>query len=171
MNEGELLARIAGGDETALLAFHQQYVNLVFSMALYIVRDQATSEEITQDVFWSIWQHAASYDATRGTVPTWLLTITRRRALDYERRRAARPPSAAGETIPIASEDLAFDAEHFDVRQALTELPPEQRQIIDMLYWRGLTQQAVAEQLDVPVGTVKSRVRLALEGVTYSSAP
>lgn len=164
VDEGELLRRIGVGDEAALVALHRQYANLVFSMALYIVRDHATAEEVTQDVFLAIWRRAASYEAVRGTVATWLLTITRRRAIDYERRRAVRPPSVdvtATETLSL--NDAVFDAEQFDVRQALEQLPPEQRQILQLLYFRGLTHQEVAEHLTVPIGTVKSRVRLAME--------
>ena len=163
MNEGELLQRVAGGDEDSLIELHRRYVNLVFSMALYVLHDHSAAEEVTQDVFLTIWRKAARYDAGQGTITTWLLTITRRKAIDHHRRNAHHTalPAAAGEHV--AAQSATFDPAAFDLHQALTALPIEQQRAIDLIYFRGLTQQETAAHLDVPLGTVKSRVRLAME--------
>jgi len=156
-----LLIRIASGDEAALVEFHRQYVNLVFSMALHVLHDHATAEEVAQDVFLTLWRRAALYDPARGSVKSWLLTIARRRAIDYYRRQA---------NLPLRMDEIAV-GQHpntqmllpdLDLRAAVAALPNDQQQCVTMVYFGGLTHTEVADRLQVPLGTVKSRIRLAL---------
>ncbi|MDQ4078496.1 MAG: sigma-70 family RNA polymerase sigma factor [Chloroflexota bacterium] len=158
-----LVARVAAGDEEALFELHRQYVNLVFSMALRVLSSPAEAEEITQEVFLTIWRRAESYDPARGSVATWLLTISRRRAIDRLRRRNRRPPVT--EFLERVGEEAAAPAPplHVDLREALLSLPARQRAIIELIYFGGYTYREVAEALELPLGTVKSRVRLAME--------
>jgi len=156
-----LLIRIATGDETALVEFHRQYVNLVFSMALHVLHDHASAEEVTQDVFLTLWRRAALYDSDRGSVKSWLLTIARRRAIDYYRRRTHLPLRM--EEIAVGQQPYTqMDLPDMDIRDAVAALPDHQQQCVSMVYFGGLTHNEVAEQLHIPLGTVKSRIRLAL---------
>lgn len=160
----QLLQRIAAGDEAALIEFHRQYVNLVFSMAFHVLQDPGESEEVTQDVFLTVWRRAGDYDPHRGSVATWLLTVARRRAIDRRRSREARPPLAS--ELDVARLDANVPAPAalgVDLQRALAQLPAEQRQCIDLIYFGGLTHHEAAAALGVPLGTLKGRVRLAME--------
>ncbi|MBP8252335.1 MAG: sigma-70 family RNA polymerase sigma factor [Herpetosiphon sp.] len=161
-----LLMRIAAGDETAFKTFYQQYVNLVFSMALHVLRDQSLAEEVAQDVLVTVWRRATLFNPERGTVSSWLLTITRRRAIDYLRLRANLTPLLSDEewarqpAMPAVIPDV-------DLQSALAQLPSDQRDPLNLVYFGGLTQAEAAEQLDVPLGTLKSRIRLALQRLRH----
>jgi RNA polymerase sigma factor (sigma-70 family) len=155
------LQRIAHGDEAALVELYRQYGMFVYSMALRVVNDQPTAEEVTQDVFLSVWHHAKQYDETKGALTTWLLTIARRRAIDYLRRRNGRAPLTILEESHFVVAEDPLPA--FTVQSAVADLPPDQQTCIEMLYFKGYTQQEVANELQIPVGTVKGRVRLAME--------
>lgn len=164
MDDQQLLQHIADGDEQALVALYQQYANLVFSVALHVLHDHATAEEVLQDVFMTIWHRATTYRAERGTVTTWVLTIARRRAIDYYRRQASRPTTIpAIDVEEFGNQRPPIAAMHLDLQQAMSNLPIEQRRCIDLVYFNGLTQHETATQLDLPLGTVKSRIRLAME--------
>lgn len=161
MSDLHLLIRIAAGDETALGAFHRQYVNLVFSMSLHVLHDWATAEEVTQDVFLTIWHKVMLYDPARGSVTSWLLTITRRRAIDYQRRQARLPVRI--DQLALSQQPHAhLELPNLDLQGALAHLPSDQQQCVNLVYFRGFTHHEVAEQLHIPLGTVKSRIRLAL---------
>lgn len=157
----EWLARIARGEEAALIEFYRHYGTYVYSMALRVVNDSTAAEEVTQDVFLAVWRNAERYDATRGAVTTWLLTITRHRAIDALRRRAGHAPLTTLEDNVATLPDDPLPA--ITVQKAVGELPPDQQACIELLYFKGYTQQEVAEELQIPVGTVKGRVRLAME--------
>ncbi len=164
MSDAQLLTRIVAGQEDALVEFYDQYANLVFSVALYVLQDRAEAEEVVQDVFMTIWRRAADYDAARGSVTTWLLTIARRRAIDRRRRREARPPATNEVELPHHVYGVVLPkAAYVDLQKALDTLPPEQRQCIELIYFGGFSHNEVAAHLQVPPGTVKGRVRLAME--------
>ncbi len=169
VDDAVLLQRIAQGDKEAFLELYHRYVNLVYSMALRVVGDGQTAEEVTQDVFMKIWQKGALYDARRGRFSSWLLSVTRFAAIDrlrYEQRRPstkeiseeARPPRE----LRQLSADHALWEQGQQLRMLIEQLPPEQREVVELAYFGGLTHRELAEHLNLPLGTVKSRLRLGL---------
>jgi RNA polymerase sigma-70 factor (ECF subfamily) len=171
-NDRDLLRRMADGDEGALAAFYDRWARSVHALILHMIGDADECEDIVEETFWQAWRSAARYDTSRGAVSTWLLTIARSRALDRLRaRRRLReeplPPrlddSGDAET---SAPGPALDAESAERRRivlaALAELPAEQREALELAYYGGLSQSEIAERTGQPLGTVKTRVRLAL---------
>ena len=165
-----LVARVAAGDEEALAALYDRTSAAVHGLVLRVVRDRAVAEEVTLAVYTQAWRRAASYDATRGTPAAWLLNMARSRALDRLRGDGARQSHEAG---PDLLETARADADGPDdaaartevqrlVRAALDALTPDQRRVIEVAYYRGLSQTEIARVLDLPLGTVKTRTRAAL---------
>jgi RNA polymerase sigma-70 factor (ECF subfamily) len=156
-----LLARIADGDLGAFEAFHDRYSGRVATYARQLNRDRHLDEDIVQEVFTSVWTRAASFNPARGDAAGWLYTLTRNKVIDLWRRS-----SKGGRTEEIDDRRLAARREEDDLRltlrQALSHVPPEQRQAIEMAYFDGLTYQETAHELDLPEGTLKSRIRLGL---------
>jgi RNA polymerase sigma-70 factor (ECF subfamily) len=168
-SESELLARAGRGDADALEALYRRHGPRAMGVALRVLRERSDAEEVLQETFVEVWRRAREYSASRGTVEAWLLTITRTRAIDRLRSRAARgrmveaksaEPPDAGPKLPDALSSQAQDAER--VRVALASLPGEQRVALELAYWEGLSQTEIAERTGQPLGTVKTRVRLAL---------
>jgi len=168
-----LLRRIARGDEDALLTLHKRYVNLVYSMAWRVLQDVGRAEEVTQDIFIKLWQKGHQFDPARGRFSSWLLSVTRFAAIDRLRSDGRRPVAAElaageGDDQPTL-EQLLPPTDHASwergqhLRLLLAQLPPDQRQIIELAYFAGLTHSELAEYLGLPLGTVKSRLRLGLE--------
>ena len=170
----DLLRNIARAHTNALSELYDRYGRLVFSLALRFTGDAGAAEEITQDVFLQVWKNAASYNPAMGKVTTWLTGITRYRSIDSLRRQFTRPD---GHLLEDPLEDMeisgprdelpAVQAEdHLDqkrIRQALAELPPDQRSVLLLAYFQGMSQPEMAEVLHEPLGTVKTRVRLGLQ--------
>jgi RNA polymerase sigma-70 factor (ECF subfamily) len=138
---------MAAGNRDAFAQFYDCYAPLVLPFVLRIVRDRADAADVLQDVFWETWRAAAAYDPSRGTPEAWIITRARTRAID--RVRAVR---RRGETF-VAPVDEAG---------ALAQLSEAQREVIELAYYSGLTQTEIAERLEQPLGTVKTRIRLAL---------
>ncbi len=168
----ELLALIGRSDKDALAALYERYGRRVFSLAVRILSDSVTSEEVTQDVFLSIWRRGASYRPDKGKFTTWLFSSGHNRTTDELRRRRRdrnRGSDDVDEHLDIVSADISPDdsavaqSEYAMVREALKALPPEQRQVVELAYFRGLTQAEIAEKMGQPLGTVKTRMRLALK--------
>ena len=166
------VARASQGDETALATLYDLHARAVYSLALRIVGDEADAEDVLLDVFDQAWRQAGRYDARRGTVAAWLLNLARSRAIDRLRARRARPDrSAATADDALASlpahvtdpmDALAASRDAEKVRRALNELPVLQRLAIELAYFEGLTQSEIAERLEQPLGTVKTRIRNGL---------
>ena len=169
LRDEALLALIGHGDEDALGALYDRYGTLVFAIALRVTGDRLTAEEVTQDVFQIVWQQTAGFRATSGTLPAWIIGITRNRAIDRIRSQRSR---ARQRDIPIDSGDPAVYRDTVDVadtaaiccdvRAALRGLPVEQRQVLDLAYYGGLTTAEIASSTGTPIGTVKTRLRLGL---------
>jgi len=158
---------MAEGDESALGLLYDQWIQPVYSLVVQLLRDADEAEDVVEETFWQAWQRAASYDVSRGTVRTWLLTIARSRALDRlrvrNRRRDETPVTA---DVAIDERDPLLDLEGRERRDlvlsALNELPPDQRRALELAYFRGLTQSEIAETLGEPLGTIKTRMRLGM---------
>lgn len=166
-SDEELVARVADGNEAALLELYHRYARAVYSLACYIVRDQATGEDITQEVFMTLWQKAYLFEPTRGRFSTWLLNVTRHRAIDLLRQRRRRiQPALSLDASPEAQESTAGPSSAEDVQRELhlllRALPDNQRQAIELSYFYGYTHEEIARQLNLPLGTVKSRILLGL---------
>jgi RNA polymerase sigma-70 factor, ECF subfamily len=167
----EAVCRMAGHDPDALAELYDRHARPVYSLALRIVGDQAEAEDVVQEVFSQAWAQAFRYEATRGAVAAWLLMIARSRAIDRLRAHRARPDSEPANESQLR--DLVDPAEPHDLhvltreqtgrlRDAMARLPVLQRLVVEMAYFEGLTQSEIAARLDEPLGTVKTRVRLAL---------
>ncbi len=166
----ELIQQVALGDREAFAAAYDLFAPAVHGVALRVLRDPSLAEEVTQDVFLTVWQKAASFDPSRGSVRTWALTFTHRRAVDVVRReqslrdRTARSAALGSRHVfdEVADEVLERDATESAGRQvdlALASLTPLQRRTITMAYFDGLTYAQVAEQLSIPLSTAKTRIR------------
>jgi len=163
-----LVRAIADGDSAALESLYARYGTIVFGMAYRLLRDRQAAEECTQDVFVAVWRGAASYDEERSRVTTWLFTIARNRAVDLTRRRAARPVDLheeveSPEHAPDAADLVAAADSSSRVAEAMAELPDAQREVLTLAYFDGLSHTEIADRLGVPIGTVKGRIRLALD--------
>jgi RNA polymerase sigma-70 factor, ECF subfamily len=169
-DDATLLRCVVRGDTAAFAAIYDRYSAQVFGLALWITRNRRSAEEATQETFLAAWRTASRYDARRGPAATWLLAIARNRSIDTLRReqrhdRRAVPEDGHTERLP-ASDDVEAEAVAGDeaarIRQLLLELPDEQRQVIELAYFGGLSQTEIAEWVKIPLGTVKGRQRLAL---------
>jgi len=167
-----ILDRVAAGDQAALAALYDSHGRGVYSLACRIVTDRSDAEDVVQEVFTQAWQQASRYDQRRATVTGWLLMMTRTRAIDRVRARAARPAaSGAADTslpdLPAAGPGMEAEAISAEsaarLRRALGDLPDAQRRAIELAYYEGLTQADIAETLKEPLGTVKTRMRSALQ--------
>lgn len=169
MEDQQLLARIAAGDKNALGHLYDRWGAQVFALARRLAGEGALAEDIVQEAFLKLWQKAHTYDPNRGRPATWILHLAYTTGVDLLRKRGKALPSrladAPEEIDPVA--DPAGDAETAlmgaQVRTALLRLPPEQRQALELAYWGALTHQEIAVRLGLPLGTVKGRIRLALQ--------
>jgi RNA polymerase sigma-70 factor (ECF subfamily) len=168
----ELVRRVAGGDQQAVAILYQRYATPAFSLALRVVGDRESAEEIVQEAFLRVWRHAESFDPQRGRFASWLLSIIHNLAVNELRRRRSRPQAAPGadellvqvhETDPGPEEVAWATVRRSAVRAALTQLPQAQRQALELAFFRGLTQNEIAEVLGDPLGTVKTRIRLGMQ--------
>lgn len=161
----EVLRAIAGGDEQALSALYDRYRLILFGLILRILHSQQEAEDVLQEVFLQVWRRASDFDETRGRPFTWLVTLARSRAIDRLRSLGSRERTAqeAARSTPDSISDAADDAVKSEqgeiVRRALRELPDEQRRTLLLAYFEGLTQSEIAERLNTPLGTVKTRMR------------
>lgn len=172
-DDEKLMSLIAQSHEEALAQLYDRYKRLVFSLAIAVVHDQPTAEEITLDVFMRVWQKAGMYQPDRSKVSTWLTHITRHHAIDILRRRAARPEKDAviwddeglGSQPPSQSPADSAEAsmQRKRIQNALALLPNDQRQALLLAYFQGYSQSQIAEALRQPLGTIKTRMRLAMQ--------
>ena len=167
----ELMGRVAAGDTSAFEAVYDRHHRRAYSLAWRITGGPGGAEEATQDAFLSLWRGASSFDPKRASVATWLMALVRNRSIDWLRRGARRAgeealTEAAAERIeaPERTEDQVLALHEYEfARRLVAELPPEQREVIDLAYLAGYTQTEIAARVGIPVGTVKGRVRLGLQ--------
>lgn len=164
-----LLAEVQNGTEAALITLHEQYANLVYSVAFRVLNDQMAAEEVTQDTFMRLWHRVEAYDPAKGSFVTWLLTITRRLSIDAYRKRQRDPMqnSVTMDGNPERWEYIFGTDENADLRRTLAavlrDLPDEQRQAIELAYFYGMTHRQIADVLNQPLGTIKTRIRLGMQ--------
>lgn len=167
-----MLTAVAGGSADALERLYDRYASTAYGLARRILAQPDLAEEVVQDVFAQVWREAGRYDAARASVAGWIVLLTRTRAIDRLRARRARPdqdrgvepagapplttPDRSPEQVAISSEDAR------SVRTALEQLPEEQRALVDLAYYEGLTHSEIAARTGVPLGTIKTRLRTAM---------
>lgn len=168
----ELIERIQRQDERALEMLYERYGRAAYSLALRMLRDPARAEEVVQEVFLKVWRRPSSYVAARGPFGTWLLSVTHHRAIDDLRSR--RHDTLPIDDVALGTSDLTdgtidladgawLREQRLAVRRALALLPIPQRRALELAYYGGLTQREIADRLGEPLGTIKTRVRLALQ--------
>lgn len=170
--EPALLARVVKGDQQAFSQLYDQSSVLLYSMAVRILRDHEQAAELLQEVYLEVWRKVARYDVGRGTPIAWLITLTRSRAIDRLRSRAAKAPLSESLDGPTATQVAdrnpgPFEAQADEelrklVGEALSSLPPAQQQAIELAYYEGLTHMEIAARLNQPLGTVKTRIKLGM---------
>ena len=180
-DDARLMEAMVGEDVSALEALYDRYSALVFSVSLRVLHDAHLAEDVTQEVFLRLWRQPASFDPARGRFISWLMSVTRNRALDELRRmsRRNRSEDQDDDNNPVAAvpttdrmDDPELGAELAEqreaVRAAMTRLPPEQRRAIELAYFSGLTQVEIADRTGDPLGTVKTRIRLGIRKLRES---
>jgi RNA polymerase sigma-70 factor, ECF subfamily len=172
----ELMGLVQDGEVRAFEVIFDRHASVAFSLAYRMCGRPAMAEDIVQEAFVSLWRSAAAYDASRGSVRTWVLSVVRNRAIDAFRREGAKAASdvaepGLAERIP-APELTDREVERRDdarqVRDALKGLPPDQRQVIELAYFGGFSHTQIAEMLKLPAGTVKGRMRLGLSKLRFA---
>jgi RNA polymerase sigma-70 factor (ECF subfamily) len=167
LSDEALLEAVAGSDEAALGELYDRFGRVAYGLALKVLRDAALAEDAVQEAFLQVWRGAAGYESERGKASTWVLTFVHRRAVDLvrrEERRRAEPETAMPEPAgPGADEAVVARSRREIVQDALSRLPAEQREAIELAYFGGLTQTELAEQLSQPLGTIKSRMFTGLQ--------
>lgn len=165
-----LLGRIAGRDVSALDELYGRYGRIAFSVAYHIVGSAESAEDVVQEAFLTVWRRADSFVVGRGSARTWLLSVVRHRAIDLARSRASRPRGVPLEDFAVLaapdgdpSDEAMRRIEGTTIRAALSGLPGSQRQVVELAYFSGLSYPEIADRIGVPLGTVKSRIRLATE--------
>jgi RNA polymerase sigma-70 factor (ECF subfamily) len=174
-----LIKRVAEGDQFALNELYDSTNRLVFGLVLRILNDRSTAEEVLLDVYTQVWRQAALYDRSRGAPLAWMVTIARSRAID--RLRSGRMEQQTRESIDavgelratgISPEDSTFSSERRRlILTALDALSPEQREVIELAYYSGLSHTEIAAKLNQPLGTVKTRTRLGMMKLRESLRP
>ncbi len=168
----DLMKRIGSGDREAFRWLFRRYAASAMAVAQRILRQPALAEETVQEAFLSVWRNPRGYDADRGSVRAWLMSTVHHRAVDQVRREEAqrrRAEEAVGDMdvdgddpADLVVDEIGLPQEREAVRRAMDDLPAEQRQVIELMYFGGMSQSRIAESLGLPLGTVKSRTLLAM---------
>jgi RNA polymerase sigma-70 factor, ECF subfamily len=175
----DLMPLVERKDPAAFELVYDRHGGAAYSLAYRIVGDRGTAEDVTQEAFLSLWRSGAKYDRTRGSVRTWMLGVVRNRAIDALRRQATRAPTVElelerlpdrGPTAELTDTEAVRREAAREVRGALTVLPADQLKVIELAYFGGLTHSEIAEALGMPLGTVKGRMRLAMEKIRATLA-
>jgi RNA polymerase sigma-70 factor (ECF subfamily) len=174
----ELVRRIEGGDEEAFRGLFRRYAPSAMAVARRVARQPFLAEEIVQEAFLAVWRNPGGYDQERGSVKSWLMGMVHHRAVDAVRREESqrrRAEEARADDVVVLEDpaeavvdQLGLPMERAAVRTALEELPAEQRQVIELMYFGGRSQSQVAERLGLPLGTVKSRTLLGMRKLRAS---
>lgn len=163
-SDAMLLDRVRSGDEAAMASLFDRYSKVVYSVALRVLRDTASAEDVLQEIFMQVWRSPGSFLETKGSLGGWLAVVARNRSIDTLRRR--RPTDSVEEIYLASPFNLADEAERNNMmeraRSVIQQLPPEQRKTLEMAFFDGLTHTEIAAMTGDPLGTVKTRIRSAL---------
>ncbi|WP_299700234.1 sigma-70 family RNA polymerase sigma factor [uncultured Pontibacter sp.] len=169
LKEDDLVARLRARDSSAMSQLYDMYSPTLYGVVLQIVKVEEVAEDVLQEAFVKIWNSFDKYDASKGRLFTWMINICRNLAIDTIRSKQYRV-SNQSENIEADSRTYyytdTFKPEHIGVRDMVDNLNPEQKQVIDLMYFKGLTQSEIAESYNIPLGTVKTRVRSAVKHLT-----
>jgi len=167
--DGEMAAQLKRGEATAIESLYDRYGRLAYGLALRILNDRTAAEDVVQDAFLGVWRNAGSFDLSRGSLRNWLMTAVHNRAIDQLRGKAKARRHAELETIertvevPDAWEAVALELERKQVLEAFDQLPETQRRALELAYFKGYSHTEIARELNLPLGTVKGRLRIGLE--------
>ena len=179
LSDEELMARLARRDQRALEALYDRYARALYALALRLLGERSAAEEVVQECFLKVWHAPDRYQASRGRPLTWLLALAHHRAIDELRRRrneqrlanASIDGEAAASTIIEGPETQVWSTlEREELARALAALPPAQQEVLRLAYFEGLTQTEIARHLGEPLGTIKTRVRLAMQKLRAATA-
>jgi RNA polymerase sigma-70 factor, ECF subfamily len=163
-DDGTLLQRVRQGDQSAMAEVFDRYSRAVYSVALRILKDSGHAEDVMQEIFFQVWRNSDSFVQGRGSLGGWLVVVARNRSIDLLRRR--KPTDSVDEVILASPGNLASEAEHNammeKVQKVLQGLPAEQQRSMELAFFEGLSHSEIAERTGDPLGTVKTRIRLAL---------
>ncbi len=181
LEDQELLGLLVDKQRAALEVLYDRYGGAIYSLAMHMLRDQGAAEEVAQDTFFNVWRRASSYAADRGKVSAWLFSIGHHRIIDELRKRKRRDQTTLVPDIEAVhqTEDESADPNKYAdqqmqrsrIKEALQVLRPEQRDVVVLAYFGGFTHSEIAEKLDQPLGTVKTRMRLALKKLRETMGP
>ena len=164
-DEMRLVARIRAGDQQAMSELYDRYAKVVYAVALRVLQDAAGAEDVLQDVFLQLWRNPDAFDASRGSLAAWLAVISRHRSIDRLRKR--RPETDIEDCVIASGPDLRDETERTlvieKVRAVLAEMNPDQRKVLELAFFQGLTHTEIAEKTGEPLGTVKTRIRSGLQ--------
>lgn len=171
LSDRELVERIGGGDERALGELYERYAGVLLGLARRVLRRTEDSEEVVQEVLIYVWRETGRYDPARSSVSTWLVLLTRSRAIDRLRSRKVLQRALSGvadeeeetHTSPSGVGNVLQTERRRRLREALEDLPEEQRQVLELAYYGGLTQTEISARTGIPLGTVKTRTLLAMK--------
>ncbi|WP_250419075.1 MULTISPECIES: RNA polymerase sigma factor [Pontibacter] len=166
LSEEELVARLRARDTSAMSVLYDMYSATLYGVVLQIVKIEETAEDVLQEAFVKIWNSFESYDTSKGRLFTWMINICRNQAIDTIRSKQHRVNNKTedietGARLAFSADD--FKPEHIGVRDMVENLNPEQKQVIDLMYFKGLSQSEIAEAYNIPLGTVKTRARSAVK--------
>jgi RNA polymerase sigma-70 factor, ECF subfamily len=167
LTDSELIAQVARGEQAAMGHVYDRYSSIVYSVALRVLGDTGAAEDVMQEVFLALWRKPESYQAARGTLAAWLAVIARNRAIDQiRRRRETEDVEDVRLAVHQNLEDEAMRTQLIGrVRQSLTAMPAEQRSALELAYFKGMTHAEIAASTQQPLGTVKTRIRAALQAL------
>jgi RNA polymerase sigma-70 factor (ECF subfamily) len=174
MNDVVLIRRVMQRDETALATLYDRYARLVFSVAKRVVGESSAAEEVVQDIFYQLWRTAANFDSARGSLAGWLLVSARNRAIDRLRRRHGTNEELPADTVgfsPNLETAAAQNQLMEQVKKFMTELPVAQRTALELAYFEGLTHTEISQRTGEPLGTIKTRLRSAIESLKKGLRP
>lgn len=170
-----LVIKVARGDTAAFESLYDRHASVVLAIALRVVGERAAAEDVLQETFWRLWNSADTYQSQRGSFTSWLFRIARNLAIDLYRRRSVRPQTVENldednpilDNVPDPDADVGelaqSDLQNQQIHEALTSLPPEQKQVIELAYYYGMTRQEISEMTGEALGTIHTRARLGLQ--------